>query len=105
MCRLANYAPQVHGAGVLGVERVGDIVLTHLPSAPARDVEELVVEREVDVGDQGCHRPEVLEQRRQLLCICGLCRDVDHLLYSPSAVLAVPEPDRGRKVLKAYDDT
>src|SRR5215210_6333990 len=100
MCRLANYAPQMHGASLPGVERVGDVVLSHLSGAPAGYVEKAVVEREVDVGDQGRHRPEVLEGRRQLIRICRLGWNVDYLLDVPPAVLAVPEPDRGREVLQ-----
>src|SRR5918992_4433545 len=92
--RLANDSPQMHGARVPGVERIGDIVLPHLSGTPTGDVEEAVVEREVDVGNHGRHRSEVLKSGRQLIRIRWLCRDVDHLLDTPPAVLAVPEPYR-----------
>src|SRR5918998_3105478 len=105
MRRFANDAPQMHGARVPGVERVGDVVLAQLAGAPARDVEELVVEREVYVSGQGRHRPEPPEDGRQLVRVRGLGRDVYDLAGGPLAVLlAVPQPDRGREVLQADDD-
>ena len=54
-------AADVNRAGQLRMERIGDVVLPHLPGAPAGDVEEPVVERELDVGDERRHRLEVLE--------------------------------------------
>src|SRR5829696_3849791 len=51
MRRLADDATQMDGSGVPRVERIGDIVLAHLPGAPAGDVEEAVIEREVDVAN------------------------------------------------------
>src|SRR5215208_7714861 len=50
MRRLADDAAQVDGSRMPGVERVGDVVLAHLPGAPAGYVEELIVEGEVDVA-------------------------------------------------------
>src|SRR5215211_8399497 len=94
----------MHGARVPGVERIGDIVLPHLPCTPAGDVEELVVQREVDVGDERGNRTEALEHRRQEVRAGGLCRDVYDLSDGPLAVLVVPQPDRGREVLQADDD-
>ena len=48
-------AADPHLAGELGVERVGDVVLLQVAGAPAGDVEEPVVHRQVDVGDQRRH--------------------------------------------------
>ena len=69
MQRLADYASQMHGARVPRVERVGDVVLAHLPGAPARDVEELVVpERTNPNGEQipRLHLSPVLVAARDL---------------------------------------
>src|ERR1700733_11617294 len=55
MGRVARDAPDPNGAGELGFPRFGDVVLTHLARSPTGDVEELVVEREVDVADQRRH--------------------------------------------------
>ena len=38
-----------------GLERVGHVVLVEVAGAPARHVEGLVVDREIDVGDQRRH--------------------------------------------------
>src|SRR4029077_14521497 len=45
--------------------RVAHVVLLELANAPAGDVEELVVDREVDVGDQRRYGAERLEGRGQ----------------------------------------
>src|SRR5918992_564864 len=94
MRRPADDATQMYGSRMPRAERVGDVVLAQLPGAPAGDVEELVVEGEVDVAGQGRHRTEGLQGGRQLVRVGRLCRDVDHLLDPPPAVLAVPEPYR-----------
>src|SRR4051812_33837778 len=43
-------AANPHFACELGIEWIGHIVLLQIAGAPARDIEELVVHREVDVG-------------------------------------------------------
>ena len=58
--------PILHLAGQLRVERIGHVVLLHVAGAPAGDVEEAVVHRQVDVGDERRHRLEALQQRRQV---------------------------------------
>ena len=83
-----------------GAHRVRDVVLVEVAGPPAGDVEVLVVDREVDVGDQRRHRLEALEQRRQLIGLGGLGRDRDDLLDRPLVAVAIPGPDRGREVLE-----
>ena len=66
------------------------VVLAHLAGAPAGGVEELVVERQVDIRQEWRHRLEALQQRRELVGFGRLGRDVDHLLRRPGAVRLVP---------------
>ena len=47
------------------LHRVGHVILAHLTGAPAGHVQEAIVEREIDVGNQGWNRLEPLQQRRQ----------------------------------------
>ena len=93
------------GSGLFGAERVRDVVLQKFAGAPARDIEEAVVEGEVDVGDQGRHGLEALEQRRQLLGIGRLGRDLDHLTGLPGGAVLVPGPDRRAQILQTGHDT
>ena len=62
MRRLAGDAAEMHGAGELRVERVRYVVLPELAGSPARYVQELIVERQVDVGDDRRNRAEALQQ-------------------------------------------
>src|SRR5215218_2605009 len=101
---LANDPAQVDGSRVPRVERVGDVVLTQLTCAPAGDVEELIVEREVDVAGQGRHRTEILQSGRQLVGFGRLCRDVYHLPDAPPAVVAIPEPYRRGEIFEIDDN-
>src|SRR3712207_8576264 len=55
-----------HRAREARVERIAHVVAPQLARAPARDVEEAVVQREVDVADQRRHRAEGGEHRRQV---------------------------------------
>jgi hypothetical protein len=43
----------------------------HLAQAPAGDIEILVIQAEVDVGDQRRHGFEALQKRRQVLRLFG----------------------------------
>ena len=88
-------------AGELRVERIGHVVLLQVAGAPAGDVEEAVVHRQIDVGDERRHRLEALEQRRQLILARRLGRNLDDLLHRPFVAVAVPGPDRGGEVLEA----
>ena len=83
MRRLPHDSAQVHGAGKFGMERIGDVVLLEFSGAPARDVQKLIVEREIDVGDQRRHRFESFEQRRKFFGIGRLGGNLDHFLYRP----------------------
>src|ERR1700680_2637600 len=58
--RALDDAAEAHGAGELRIVRVRYVILTHLARAPAGNIEEAVIEREVDVGDQRRHRLEGL---------------------------------------------
>ena len=87
-----------------GLERVRHVVLDHVSGAPAGNVEEAVVHRQVDVGDQRSDGLEALQHRRQQVGIGGLGRDLDDLFHRPFVAVAIPGPDRGREILEA-DDT
>src|ERR687898_531187 len=93
----------MHRSRMPRVEWIGDVVLAQLPGCPAGYVEELVVEGEVDVAGKRRHRTEILQGGRQLVRVGRLCRDVDHLLDLPPAVVAVPEP-YGRREGFEVDD-
>ena len=98
----------LHRAGLDRVERIGHVELLQLAGAQARDVEEAIVEREVDVGDERRHRAESLEQRRQIVGGRRLGGNLDHLADPPGAAsvaaFAMPHPDRRRQILQAGDD-
>src|SRR5262245_33036067 len=87
------------------MERVGNVVLQHFPCAPAGDVKKPIVHGEIDIGDKRRHRLETLEQRRELLGIGWLSRDLDDLLNLPLPVLSMPEPNRSTQVFERDDDT
>jgi hypothetical protein len=97
-------AAQMHGAGQLGIERIGDVVLPHFARAPARDVKPAVVEREIDIRDQGRHRFEALQQGRQLLRFGRLGGNLYDLSHVPVALVAGPQPDRAGEVLERDHD-
>src|SRR5207244_13229096 len=105
----ADDAAEPHGSGELGLEGTRHVVLPHLSGAPARDVQELVVHREIDVAHQWRHRLERLERGRQLALLRRLGRNFDDLDQLPFAVPAVapagaaPGPDRAREILEADD--
>src|SRR6266446_8668360 len=95
----------MHRAGLFGMERVGNVVLQHFPCAPAGDVKKPIVYGEINIGDERRHRFEALKQRRELLGIGWLSRDLDHFLNLPGSVLPMPEPNRGAQILERDDDT
>jgi hypothetical protein len=72
-----------------------------IASAPAGDVKILIVNREIDIGNERRARVESLQHRRQQMGIGGLGRDLDDLFGFPAAAVAVPSPDRGRQILQA----
>ena len=53
--RLAEHAAEPELAGQLRVRRVGDVVLAEVAVQPVGEVEEAVVHREDEVGDQPGH--------------------------------------------------
>src|SRR6202041_1279179 len=57
----AHDAAQMHGAGFLGMEGIGNVILQEFAGAPARNVEEAIVERKIDIGDKRGHSFESLE--------------------------------------------
>jgi hypothetical protein len=80
---------EAHLADEPRVVRIADVVLLEVARAPARDVEEAIVEREVDVGDERRDGLEALEERRQLRRVGGLGGDGDDLLDRPAGSVAV----------------
>jgi len=56
--RAADNAADMDRARKLGFLGSGDVVLTHLASAPAGDVEEFVIHRQVDVVTSGGTAPK-----------------------------------------------
>ncbi len=104
VCGLASDPADVDRSDECGVHRITDVVLTHLPRAPAGNVEEPVVQGQVNVGDQRRHRSEALEQWRQIIGICGLGRDCRGLLRVELTVLPPPRPDRALEVGGVDDD-
>src|SRR5690242_2456562 len=65
MRRARGHSADSDRAGLARVKWIAHIVLFEFARAPARSVEELVVETERDFGNQGRRRLELLERRRQ----------------------------------------
>ena len=84
-----------------GLEGVGDVELLQLAGAPAGDVEELVVDAQLDVGDQRRHGLERLEGRRQLVLLRRLGRDGDDLLASQASVAPLASSLRCQRKIEA----
>src|SRR5579883_2134565 len=96
-------AAETQGAGEPRLVWVGNVVLLEIARAPTGDVKKLVVDREVDVGDQRRAGLEVFERRRQAIRVRRFGGNLDNLLDRPFAAVAVPDPDGGRQVLQADD--
>ena len=86
------------------MERVGYVKLQQLARTPARHVQELVVQRKVNIGDQGRHCAQRLQRRRQRRCVGGFCRNRNHLGGCPFLAVPVPQENRTRQVFGAYDN-
>ena len=97
-------AAEPHGSHLLRVCRVRHVELLQLAGTPAGHVEEPVVDREVDVGDERRHRSEGLQRGRQPVGVGGLGRDGDDLLDLPLVAVAEPAPDRSGQVLGGDHD-
>ncbi len=93
------YRPREHR-----IVRIRHVVLAHLAGAPARHVQEAVVERQVDVGHERRHRAESLQQRRQLIGRGRLGGNRRGLLHMELAVLTPPGPDRAFEVGRVDHD-
>src|SRR5688572_4312548 len=100
MCRAPDDTADVRRAGELRLERIRHVVLPELTRAPARDIQEPVVEGEIDVGDERRDRLEAFEHRRQDVRIGRFRRNLYDFLDRPRAVLAMPEPDGRREILQ-----
>ncbi len=87
-----------------GCAGIRHVELLHLAGAPAGHVEEPVVDREVDVGDDRRHRGERLQRGRQQVRVGGLGGDGDDLLGLPLVAVAEPAPDRAGQVLGGDHD-
>ena len=99
MRRPADDAADAHRADLLRLERIRDVELLQLARAPAGDIEELIVDAQLDVGDQRRHRLEWLEGRWQLVLLRRLGRDGDDLVASqPSFAPLAPSLRRQRKM-------
>ena len=98
---LSGDAAEPHRSGLPWVERIADVVLLELPRPPAGHVEETVVNRKIDVGDQRRHGSKSLQQRRQFLGGGGFRGNGDDLGGCPPAAVLVPQPDRRRQILHA----
>ena len=99
MGSLSDDPAQAHRADLPGVCRVGDVVLLELTGAPAGHVEEAVVDRQVDVGDQRRHRPERRERGRQTGGSAGsagivMTLSTSHAAFVPSRCHRHTEADR-----------
>ena len=105
----AHDAAEMERAGFFRVGGIRDVVLDKFAGSPARNVEEAVVERKVDIGDQGRHRLEAFEQGRKLFRVGRLGGNFDHLADRPltvlAAIFAMPHPNRGRKILQRNHHT
>ena len=89
VARLAEHAAEPELAGQLRVGGIGDVVLAEVAVQPVGEVEEAVVHREDEVGDQpgtGNGQPS-----------SGDAVDVDHRLGGPGAVRAVEAPHHARE--------
>src|SRR5215813_3465318 len=65
MARARDDAADADLADEFCIERIGHVVLVQVAGPPARHVEEAVVHRKIDVGDERRHRAKTLEHRRQ----------------------------------------
>src|SRR5262245_17817522 len=50
-------------AGELRIERIAHVILVQIAGAPAGDVEEAIVHREIDIGDERRYRLEAFQER------------------------------------------
>jgi hypothetical protein len=87
-------------AGELGIERVGHIVLSEIAGSPAGDVEEPVVDRQIDIGNERGDCLEAFEQRRPDIRIGGFGGNLDDLLDRLFVAIAIPGPDRAERSLR-----
>ncbi len=96
--RTARDAADAHRPREHRVVRVRHVILAHLAGAPARHVQEAIVERQVDVGHERRHRAESLQQRRQLVGRGRFGRDRRGFLRMELAAFAPPGPDRAFEI-------
>ena len=87
--RPAEHAAELQLPGEPRVRRVGDVVLAQVAVQPVREVQEAVVHRDDEVGDQPGDR------ERPALLLDAL--DGDHLVGAVGAVVAVEVPHRARQ--------
>ena len=76
------------------VERIADVVLTHLAGSPARHVQIFIVEREVDVSDQWRHRRERFEHSGSCSGSAGSAGISITFFIVPLAVARDTKPNR-----------
>ncbi len=102
--RAAHDAADAHRPREHRVVRIRHVVLAHLAGAPARHVEEAIIERQVDVGHERRHGAESLQQRRQFVGRGRLGRDRRGLLHMELAAFAPPGPDRAFEIRRVDHD-
>src|SRR5580704_8107352 len=98
----AHDAAQMHGAGLLGMKRIGNVILQEFAGSPARYVKETVIERQIDIGDERRNGLESLEQRRQQIGIGGLGGNFDYFGNGPLSAVAMPNPNRSGQIFERY---
>ena len=88
VARLPEHAAEPDLTGQPRVRGIGDVVLAHVAVEPVREVEEAVVHREDEVGDQARHRERPALERDAL--------DLDHRVCRPAAVVGGSATSRSR---------
>src|SRR5680860_1142444 len=97
--RATDDPAEVHRADFARLGRIGDVVLLQLTGAPARDVEEAVINRQVDVADEWRNGPKRLECGWQEVSVGRFGGDRDDLVRPPLVAVLVPAEDRRGQVL------
>src|SRR5579862_3936515 len=105
MLRVLRDAADANASRKPRLHRIGHVVLAQFAGPPARDVEEAIVERQVDVAHQWRDRTEPLQERRQIVGIGRFRRDRHRLLRAElSVALAIPREDRRFEIRGVDDD-
>ena len=106
--RLAtDHASELHRAGLDRVEGIDTSNCFNSPVRSGRDIEESIVERKADIGDERRRGAETSQDGRQIVGR-RFGGNLDHFIYAPGSTSAtafpVPHPDRRRQVFQAGDN-